>query len=239
VTLALVMIVRDEAAVLPRLLANVRPAIDHWTICDTGSTDGTRALIREQLADVPGQLIRQNWHDFGTNQTAMIRAAYETADYLLHLGADETLGGSLDLDALDQPSYAVTVADGGPAFTFPRLLSGKIRWRYVGKAHAYPTSDEEPVPGRTLLDGLTIVHHGDGHRAMTRTRFSQTRDLLEQAYAEDPNDPRTVYYLANTYRDLARGLYQKRATMGGWQAEVEKAAEQAERMRSLGVPSLV
>jgi glycosyltransferase involved in cell wall biosynthesis len=233
------MIVRNEAAVLPRLLANVRPAIDHWTICDTGSTDGTPDLIRDFLDDVPGNLWQHKFLDFGTNQTWMIEAAYDSADYLLHLGADETLAGSLDLDALDQPSYAVTINDGGPAFSFPRLLSGRIRWRYVGKAHAYPTSDEEPVPGRTLLDGLTIVHHGDGHRAVTKTRFSQTRELLEQAYAENPDDPRTVYYLANTYRDLAFGLYQKRAGMGGWQAEADRAAEQAERMRSLGVPSLV
>jgi glycosyltransferase involved in cell wall biosynthesis len=238
VTVALVMIVLNEARVLPRLIASVRDKIDTWTICDTGSCDDTADVIRYMLGGIPGELCHHEWRDFGHNQTLMLDAAHGTADYLLHLGADETLDGTIP-DTLDGPSYAVRIDDGGPPFTFPRLLSGRIRWRYVGKAHAYPTSDEEPIPGRTLLPGVRVVHHGDGHRAVTRTRFKQTRELLEQAYAENPDDARTVYYLANTYRDLALGLYQKRARMGGWQAEVAKAAEQAERMRSLGVPSLV
>lgn len=41
------MIVRDEAHVIGRCLQAMKPPIDTWVIVvDTGSTDGTQALIR-------------------------------------------------------------------------------------------------------------------------------------------------------------------------------------------------
>ena len=44
-TLCLNMIVKNEAHVIARCLASVRPIIDYWVIVDTGSTDGTQDAI--------------------------------------------------------------------------------------------------------------------------------------------------------------------------------------------------
>ena len=52
--LCLSMIVKNEAAVIARCLASVRPCIGAWAIVDTGSSDGTQALIRGLMADLPG-----------------------------------------------------------------------------------------------------------------------------------------------------------------------------------------
>ena len=62
------MIVKNEAHVIRRCLDSVRPLIDRWVIVDTGSTDGTQALIRELMADVPGELHERPWVDFSTNR---------------------------------------------------------------------------------------------------------------------------------------------------------------------------
>ena len=40
------MIVKNEAPVIERCLASVRPWIDHWVVVDTGSTVGTEERIR-------------------------------------------------------------------------------------------------------------------------------------------------------------------------------------------------
>ena len=45
------MIVKNEAHVIKRCLGSVKPWIDHWTIVDTGSNDGTQSLVREVLCD--------------------------------------------------------------------------------------------------------------------------------------------------------------------------------------------
>ena len=40
--ISLVMIVKNEAAILRETLERVRPIVDEWVIVDTGSTDGTQ-----------------------------------------------------------------------------------------------------------------------------------------------------------------------------------------------------
>lgn len=55
------MIVKDESAVIERSLRSVRGLIDYWVICDTGSTDGTQALIRAALEGIPGELHEREW----------------------------------------------------------------------------------------------------------------------------------------------------------------------------------
>ena len=50
-TICLSMIVKDEAPVIERCLRSVKPWIDHWVIVDTGSSDGTQAMIRKFMAD--------------------------------------------------------------------------------------------------------------------------------------------------------------------------------------------
>ena len=45
--ISLVMIVKNEAAILRETLERVRPIVDEWVIVDTGSTDGTQAIISE------------------------------------------------------------------------------------------------------------------------------------------------------------------------------------------------
>ena len=41
------MIVKNESAIIIRLLESVIPLIDSYCICDTGSTDNTITLIKE------------------------------------------------------------------------------------------------------------------------------------------------------------------------------------------------
>ena len=66
------MIVRDEVDVLGRCFDSCRELIDHWVICDTGSTDGTQDLIRRELAGIPGELHEHDWVDFGHNRSELM-----------------------------------------------------------------------------------------------------------------------------------------------------------------------
>ena len=77
------MIVKNEAAVIERCLASVRAHIDHWVIVDTGSTDGTQALVRDALKDVPGTLFERPWVHFGHNRSEALALAQSHGDYLL------------------------------------------------------------------------------------------------------------------------------------------------------------
>src|SRR6266851_4120733 len=89
--ICLVMIVRNEAAVIRRCLASVKAIISHWVICDTGSTDDTRKIVLEELNGIPGTLYDDAWVDFGHNRSLAIARARGKADYHLLINADETL----------------------------------------------------------------------------------------------------------------------------------------------------
>ena len=97
---SLCMIVKNEAEVIERCFASVRHLIDHWVICDTGSTDGTPEVIERALAGIPGELHHHEWRDFGHNRSELMRVARGTADYLLLLDADQTLSELGTLPAL-------------------------------------------------------------------------------------------------------------------------------------------
>lgn len=97
--------------VIGRCLQAVKPLIDTWVIVvDTGSTDGTQALIRSLPGDVPGHLHERPWRNFGHNRSEAILLARGAADYLLFLDADDILEAppayawpTLDLDAYELP----------------------------------------------------------------------------------------------------------------------------------------
>ncbi|WP_405768092.1 glycosyltransferase [Streptomyces sp. NBC_01538] len=90
-SLCLCKVVKNESQVIERCLRSVRHLIDHWVICDTGSTDGTQDLIRRTLDGIPGELHEEPWIDFGSNRTSNIQLARGKADYLLTLDADHVM----------------------------------------------------------------------------------------------------------------------------------------------------
>ena len=82
------MIVRNEAQVVERCIASVRPIITHWCIVDTGSTDGTQELVAQALEGLPGTLHQRAWRNFGHNRTELMRLSRGMADYLLLVEPD-------------------------------------------------------------------------------------------------------------------------------------------------------
>ena len=120
-TIGLCMIVRDEAEVIGRCLDSVDGLIDAWTICDTGSVDGTPELIEERLSGLPGTLHRTEWRDFGHNRTELMTLARGTADYLLLIDADMTVSWQGPLPELDADAYELR-HESDPAYWIPRLV---------------------------------------------------------------------------------------------------------------------
>lgn len=226
--IGLVMVVKDEAEIIGRCIASVKPLISTWTICDTGSTDGTQDMIAELLGDVEGQLVSEPWLNYGYNRTKALEYAHGTADYLLMLDADMQLVVRDKLPKLRADAYMLTVEDGTDfAYRLPLLISGRKDWRYRGVTHEYLDSDA-PFTAPNL-DQWAVYHSGDG--SSRPEKLERDLALLTAEFARDPADPRTIFYLAQTHRDLghigeAINLYRFRAEMGGWDQEAYYARYQ-------------
>jgi FkbM family methyltransferase len=223
-TLCLCMIVKDEVDVLPPTFESCRHLINYWVIADTGSTDGTQDLIRRELADIPGELHERPWVDFGHNRSEVLELARGKADYLLLLDADCTLDAQPeDLAGLTADSYLVRYGEGVDYYR-PTLVSGAREWRFIGAVHEYIHCDE-PIT-RQRLEHVSVRTRSIG--AMRKGRWERDAGLLEADHERDPANPRTVFYLGQTYRDLghlqgnremlskAAHWYRTRAEMEGW-----------------------
>jgi glycosyltransferase involved in cell wall biosynthesis len=231
-TIALTMIVRDEARVIERCLRSVREHIDRWVICDTGSTDGTPEIVREALAGVPGELHERPWVDFGRNRSELLRIARGAADYLLLLDADMTVSVRGALPALSADSYMLRFEE-DPEYWLECLVSGGRRWWYEGSTHEYIATGEPHTVGS--LGEIVVHHHHDG--SSRAYKFLRDRELLARELRRDPDNPRVVFYLAQTCRDLgehrrAVELYARRVRMGGWDEEVFYSLYQVGVMRA-------
>lgn len=223
VSVGLVMIVKNEERTLPRLAASLRGQLSYWTVVDTGSTDGTKDMVAT-LFDVPGQLVCDEFRGFGPSRNVALEAGRGRTDWLLTLDADETVEGDI--------RAAVPAADGFDgvearqqhgqlSFWTPYLLRSTSPWRWEGRTHEYLGFDRG-VPRVAQSPAFRVHHHADG--GARSDKLERDLRLLMEDLADRPDDPRTWFYLARTYEDMARWReaaehYRHRAGLEGWDEE--------------------
>lgn len=240
--IVLAMIVKNEADVLARCLASVKPLVSEWVIVDTGSTDRTREIAREAMAGIPGEVIDRPWKNFGHNRTEALDLARFRGEYTLVIDADDTLDIPADfkLPKLELDSYYLGIRYNAISYDRVQLLKNDKHWRYDGVVHEYPASDVAKSQGK--IHGITYVISNEGARAKNPDRFKHDAALIEAALAAEPTNMRYAFYLGQSYRDArmpneALAAYEKRAAMGGWNEEVYNSLYEAARIREqLGQP---
>jgi len=239
-TVCLNMIVKDEAHVIRRCLDSLRTLIDTWVIVDTGSSDGTQALIRELLRDIPGRLFERPWKDFAHNRSEAIELARGSADYLLFIDADDLFEApaGFRMPPLSGDAYDIVIEYAETVYRRVCLVNNALPWRWVGVLHEYLECD---APFRIEpLEGLCMRIGGGGGRSRIDEQEKYTRDaeILERALAADPGNTRYAFYLAQSWRDCgqfekALAAYRHRAGMtGGFDEEVFCSLLESARLMS-------
>jgi hypothetical protein len=193
------MIVKDEAASIRATLESVRSHIDHWSILDTGSTDGTQDIIREVMTgcvgerDVVGALHEEPFIDFAASRNRVLDldavarcfvnegldAAGRPAIFTLMLSGDEVLEGGTQLREFLEAqrgatdgAYLVELRSGSQRWTYTRVLRADAGWRYVGAVHERPVGPSgETGADAPLAPGARVVHRvSDPRRRARRVR---------------------------------------------------------------------
>ncbi len=223
--LCLNMIVRNEARIIERCLRAVAPYIDAWVICDTGSTDGTQDIVRAffAAAGIPGELHAFPFVNFEQARNAALsraRASTLAFDYLLLTDADMELKveDPAFRDHLTASSYRV-LQRSGMSYWNTRLLRRDHRADYVGVTHEYIRMHDEMAS----LDTIWFRDHAEG--SSRPEKFRRDVRLLCDDLVREPDNPRTHFYLAQTYKgermwDEAIHHYRRRIELGGWREEM-------------------
>jgi glycosyltransferase involved in cell wall biosynthesis len=226
--IVLILMVRNESRILRRCLDAVVGVVDAFCVHDTGSTDDTKAIATEFLADHPGCLTESVWSDFGTNRTKSFQSAKE---FVLSNGWDpkDTYGLLLDGDMVFQPGllkhqtlteagYTIVQVAGSLEYPNCRLVRFDHEWTCRGVTHEYWDGPTSPIPKAVCW----IDDRNDG--GCKSDKFERDARLLEQGLKEDPANVRYMFYLAQTYHSLGRfkdsiDMYTKRYDAGGWDEE--------------------
>jgi hypothetical protein len=235
----LVMIVRDEERVLQRCLDSVWPLVDAYCILDTGSVDGTQAVLEAVVrrSPKPGAFVRGQWRGYAASRTEALALARVTApecSWHLMMDADDTLHaplGSFLRVVEGVGAYTVKVAfntaEGIQTFRH-QLFASAMPWAYTGVVHEHPTLPAALVPTCTeaALPATTyIIGRTEGYRSRNPRKYADDAAVLAAHLETHPEDHRARFYLGQSLRDAGDGpgavtAYTAFVTAGkGWTEE--------------------
>ncbi len=238
--LVVVLMVKNESLVIEATLQPfIDAGIDAYLIFDTGSTDDTVEKVERLFAtyNVRRGIIRQEpFVDFATSRTralALTEQQFPDACFMLMPDAEwymRNVAGLLDFCYQHQhdicPVYEVRLlretADSLHDFSTPRLIRAHNTIHFIGVVHELPSY----ITGIMLPDSVYFyLNTSEQGQEKSRKRWMRDLDLLLHAYEQNPHDPRTVFYLAQTYACLddyesACLWLELRALMKGWMKKI-------------------
>lgn len=251
------LIVRDEAATLPRLLKQLRPHVDELVLVDTGSTDDTPAIARK-FADRFSVCL-----DFNNPDTGLIEdfagarnRAMEmcSGEWLFWCDGDDEIRGAENLRKL-----AATAKADNHRFYFPyeyahdetgrciclqwreRLMRPIQQLEWVSPLHevCLPRADA-PGSHDECKTGDVLLIHRRGESKKPAEPGRNLRILKAHVKRSGEGDPRAMYYLGIEYAhagDMGNALrYLRRyVQLSGWDDEKLMALLEIARLyRTIG-----
>jgi tetratricopeptide (TPR) repeat protein len=209
--ISLCLIAKNEEANLPACLQSAADVVDDIVVVDTGSTDRTR----ETAAGLGARVFDFAWVDsFAAARNESLRHA--TGEWILWLDGDErfdeanrpklrTLVESLNGPAayvMVQRSTGAETAGSATDAHQVRLFRNhpEVRWSY--RVH------EQILPGirraghEVRFTDIAIAHTGYVDPALRHQKTERNLRLLHLEYAEQPDDPFTLFNLGWAYQEL-------------------------------------
>lgn len=229
----LVSMIKNESRIIKRLLSSVLNIVDAICISDTGSTDNTVEILEEyyKTLTIPCKTYQHIWKDFGHNRSLSFD---DGVDFCKQLGWDleDTYGLLLDADMELRPlpgfsksmltsiGYKIIQRSGNLEYYNTRFVKLGHSWKCVGVTHEYWDGGNTDT---LTPDVIYIQDVGDG--GCKADKFERDVRLLEQGLIDSPNNPRYLFYLAQSYKDnkqIDKGIeyYKKRIDAGGWHEEI-------------------
>ena len=231
--LLLLLMIKNESAIIERCLAHAVQYVDAVSILDTGSTDDTVQRCEAFLTKTqkPFRIETHPFKNFGETRTV----SFENAQRHAHaFGWDTTTSYALAVDAdmvikpqpaffqypLTQNGYHLIQENGHLKYYNLRLMRLSHPWKCIGGTHEYWSGDPtEKIPYEVFY----IDDKNDG--GCKADKFERDVRLLRADIEADPKNARAHYYLGQSLKDLGRfdeaiERFQKRIDLGGWVEEV-------------------
>ncbi|MBS1986822.1 tetratricopeptide repeat protein [Candidatus Dependentiae bacterium] len=233
--LVVVIMVKNEASVMAATLQPFADAgVNAYFVFDTGSDDDTIPVTRaffDQRGITQGVIEQKPFINFAASRNqalAQAEQAFPNAGFFLMLDAEwhlHNVAGLVQFCAEhlhdNQDAYSVLISSSNEDFYTQRLIRPRRGVHFVGVVHECLDRVSDTCVPRDVFFELHTTRYGYDK---TKARWVRDCALLQQEYDRNPNDPRTTFYLAQTYACLgdtenARIYYAKRCELPGWDEE--------------------
>ena len=183
--------------------------IDSWTILDTGSTDNTIEIINNLLVGKKnGNLYQEPFINFKDSRNKLLELAGTKCKFNLMLDDTYILKGNLRnfLNEVrsDQYSNSFTlfIHSDDTKYGSNRITKSNSGLKYIYKIHE--VIDEQNNTNIVIPENRAYIFDERYDYMNTRTMDRKQLDLklLFEEIDEDPNNPRSYYYLGQTYNQL-------------------------------------
>ena len=203
------MIVKNSGELLRECLKENRKWIDHWTILDTGSTDNTPDIIREELKDIDGNLYFSEFIDFSQARNRCLDLSSKDSKYKIMLDDSYKINGGKELRKLlnksEDPCFLIKIGYYNDTTLLNDYFSKRItktseNIRYKYRIHEDIDCEKFKFINNSniFISDLTSMEH----KIRTNNRLKLDYKLLQMDLKDNPDDPRTLYYLSKVTNDM-------------------------------------
>lgn len=227
------LMIKNESKIIERCIGRALEHVDAVSILDTGSTDNTVEVCNKFLEKCgkPFKVSVEPFKTFGYNRTVSFQKAAELCKEL-KWDADMTFAMAVDADMIIKPSaafkdfkmtlpgYNIIQQNGNLKYYNNRFMRCSYDWKCVGATHEYWSGDptDKISPEIIYIDDVN-----DG--GCKSDKFERDIRLLTEDLKADPDNGRSHFYLAQSYKDSgnyskAIEHYKRRIDVGGWYEEV-------------------
>jgi len=215
-TLGILLMVKNEEKRIEITLNSIKTIADTIIIYDTGSEDNTINIIEKfcEINKINLLLKKGTFIDFSTSRNVSLELA-ETVNvhYLLLMDCNDELKGHKELKKilyeyikLDTNAFLVLqewfsgIYD---RYFNIRLIKNRCGWRYVGPVHEWlkDTTVETHNPKYPVIklpETINLFQDRTKDDDKSSKRFLRDKEILLSEHLKNPEDSRTVFYLAQT-----------------------------------------
>ena len=225
------MVKNEESVICQTLDPYVKEGMQSFLIFDTGSTDNTIKVVEDYFIEhkiANWCIFQEPFVDFEVSRNRALDLAEEQfpeAEFFLMPDAEwylRNVEGLINFcyEEADKSTecYLIRIANGSIDFRTSRLVRVRSKARFVGDIHEVIVANTyEKVPGDIYFElGASRVGI-----EKSRQRWHRDKEKLLARFAKNPEDPRTTFYLAQTYECLeefekAYEYYLIRCQQQGW-----------------------
>lgn len=217
-----IVMFRNEARVLRRMLDSCLPHVDYYVFQNNGSTDGSEEIAKNFLLEnkLSGTLyeVEEGWVGFGWNRDHLLQYCQKEVDHgcdwILKMDCDEVLEVDPDFDwsILDDTSiqaFHIPAVQGSTIYHRAWMWNAKLPWRFNHDKCHETIYCEIPEIGAAfqrvdLPTSFRQIGYNEGQSWSVPTKFATDALLLEERMIKENTMLSNLYhfwYIGKSYFD--------------------------------------